>query len=113
MEFEDVSAEVEWGCRRVAAAFGLAKWCKQPTDNPTLLFFERKLESEGVNLDLMARGLYRLEFEAKEKVEDVLSQLPELTAHEKLELRPSFPREFWPQKWLDEEEMANRLGEAR
>jgi hypothetical protein len=33
--------------------------------------------------------------------ESVLSQLPPLTAHEKLELRLSLPREFWPQKWAD------------
>ena len=45
----------------------------------------------------MAQGLYRLGFES--------SELPplSLTAHEKLELRLSMPREFWPQKWLDEE----------
>ena len=48
---------------------------------------------------LMARGLYRLGFED----EGVLSQLPPLSAHEKLEVRLSMPREFWPQKWRDEE----------
>ncbi|BCM88905.1 hypothetical protein IAD21_00747 [Abditibacteriota bacterium] len=47
----------------------------------------------------MAYGLYRLGFED----EGILSQLPPISAHEKLELRFSMPREFWPQKWLDEE----------
>lgn len=47
----------------------------------------------------MARGLYRLDFED----EDIFSQLPALSAHEKLELRLFLPREFWPQKWRDEE----------
>ncbi|RYX82865.1 hypothetical protein EON83_17295 [bacterium] len=46
----------------------------------------------------MARGLYCLGFED----EAILSQLPPLSAHEKLELRLGMPREFWPQKWLDE-----------
>jgi hypothetical protein len=49
--------------------------------------------------DLMVRGLYCLGFED----EGVLSQLPPLSNHEKLELRLSLPREFWPQKWRDEE----------
>lgn len=48
--------------------------------------------------ELAARGLYRLGFED----EPILSQLPQLSAHEKVELRLSMPREFWPQKWLDE-----------
>ncbi len=51
----------------------------------------------------LARGLYRLGFED----ESILSQLPALSAHEKLELRLSMPREFWPQKWLDEETPAH------
>ncbi|BCM88420.1 hypothetical protein IAD21_00251 [Abditibacteriota bacterium] len=49
--------------------------------------------------DLFARVLYRLGFEE----ESVLSQLPTLSMHEKLELRLSMPREFWPKQWLDEE----------
>ncbi|RYX80177.1 hypothetical protein EON83_29760 [bacterium] len=49
--------------------------------------------------EIMAQGLYRLGFED----EAVLSELPQLSNHEKLELRLSLPREFWPQKWLDEE----------
>ncbi|BCM92499.1 hypothetical protein IAD21_04379 [Abditibacteriota bacterium] len=49
--------------------------------------------------EFFARALYRLGIED----EYVLSQLPELSAHEKLELRLSMPREFWPQKWLDED----------
>lgn len=47
---------------------------------------------------VLARGLYRLGLD-----EDVLSQLPPLSADERAELRHSMPREFWPQKWLDEE----------
>ena len=50
--------------------------------------------------DLMRRGLYRLGFED----EGVLTRLNvSLTAHEKLELRLSMSREFWPQTWLDGE----------
>ncbi|RYX83330.1 hypothetical protein EON83_15010 [bacterium] len=47
----------------------------------------------------MARGFYCLGIED----EGTCEQLPPLSAHEKLELRLSLPREFWPQKWLDEE----------
>ncbi|RYX84670.1 hypothetical protein EON83_08515 [bacterium] len=48
----------------------------------------------------MARGLYCLGFED----EDVLAQLNRpLSMHEKIELRLSMPREFWPKKWCDEE----------
>ncbi|RYX80819.1 hypothetical protein EON83_26855 [bacterium] len=54
--------------------------------------------SEGESDLIMARGLYRLGFDD----EAIFSQLP-LTAHEKLELRLSTPRELWPQVWLDEE----------
>ena len=47
----------------------------------------------------MARGLYCLGIED----EAVLAELNHpLTAHEKLELRLSMPREFWPQKWQGE-----------
>ncbi len=48
---------------------------------------------------LMARGLYRLGIED----EAILSQLSPLSVHEKLELRHSMPREFWPKTCLDEE----------
>lgn len=47
----------------------------------------------------IARALYRLGVEDQ----SVLSQFPQLSAHEKLELRFSLPREFWPKTWLDEE----------
>ncbi len=49
----------------------------------------------------MARGLYRLGFDEPA----ILAQLPQLSAHEKLELRLSMPREFWPQRWLEAEEI--------
>lgn len=49
--------------------------------------------------EVMVRGLYCLGIED----EKVLAELPQLSAHEKLELRLSMPHEFWPQKWLDEE----------
>ncbi|RYX82720.1 hypothetical protein EON83_18045 [bacterium] len=48
---------------------------------------------------LIARAFYRLGFED----EIIFSTLPELSTHEKLELRLSMPREFWPQKWLEGE----------
>jgi hypothetical protein len=48
--------------------------------------------------ELAARGLCRLGFDD----EDILRQLPGITAHEQLELRRSMPREFWLQKWFDE-----------
>ncbi len=48
----------------------------------------------------LAHSLYRLGFEDQ----GVLRELNHpLSAHEKLELRLSMPREFWPQRWLDEE----------
>lgn len=56
-------------------------------------------EVDPVYSQMMARGLYRLGFEDQ----SVWSQLPFLCAHEKLELRLSLPREFWPKPWLDEE----------
>lgn len=46
----------------------------------------------------MSRALYCLGFDN----ETISSQLPHLSAHEKLELRLGLPREFWPQKWLRE-----------
>lgn len=49
------------------------------------------------HLEFMARGLYRLGFTD----ESILQQLPTLSAHEKLELRLSMPREFWPEGWLE------------
>lgn len=46
----------------------------------------------------MTQGLYRLGIED----EDASSELNStLSAHEKLELRLSLPREFWPKTWLD------------
>lgn len=47
----------------------------------------------------LVRGLYCLGFE--DSVINIVNY--PLTSHEKLELRLSLPREFWPQKWLDEE----------
>ncbi len=49
--------------------------------------------------EIMGRALYCLGFGD----EDILAELPELSAHEKLELRLSMPREFWLNAWLDEE----------
>lgn len=47
----------------------------------------------------MARGLYRLGIED----EAILAALNQpLSMHEKLELRLSMPRVFWPQSWLNE-----------
>ncbi|RYZ80870.1 MAG: hypothetical protein EOP04_25050 [Proteobacteria bacterium] len=50
--------------------------------------------------EIMARALYRLGVE--DEAELTKLEWP-LSAHEKSELRLSLPREFWPQKWLDEE----------
>ncbi len=48
----------------------------------------------------IARALYCL----GQGTDDVLARLNySLSAHEKLELRLSLPREFWPKTWLDEE----------
>lgn len=48
---------------------------------------------------LMARALYRLGFEDG----GVLRQLNSpLSNHEKMELRLSMPREFWPRQWVEE-----------
>jgi hypothetical protein len=50
--------------------------------------------------ELMMRGLFRLGID-----ETLLVPLEHpLSAHEKLELRLSLPREFWPKTWLDEEQ---------
>ncbi len=140
MESEDVSAEVEWEARRVAAAFGVEEWestaafddaswvefdgCSASTaiwcailDDGTIEQIsvgerphsclvemeEGRLEgitSEVEYRELMARGLFRM------GVDDpyILRTLNcPLSAHEKLELRVSLPREFWPKKWLDED----------
>ncbi len=65
----------------------------------TLAYFSPYLGVKlGGNDVLMARGLYRLGFET----EIASSRLPQLLPEEKTELRFSFPREFWPQSWLDE-----------
>ncbi|RYX80991.1 hypothetical protein EON83_26030 [bacterium] len=48
---------------------------------------------------ILACGLYRLGIEEGEAWDELNLTL---TAHEQLELRLGFPREFWPQKWLDE-----------
>lgn len=54
---------------------------------------------EGANVELFARAFYRLGFDE----EAVLAQLPLLSAHEKIGLRLTFPREFWPKQWIEEE----------
>lgn len=52
------------------------------------------------NGNLLACGLYRLGIEDA----DVCAMLNHpLSTHEKMELRLSMPREFWPQKWRDAE----------
>lgn len=56
------------------------------------------LIDQGVFREEMACWLYRLGFEEQ----SVLSQLPMLTMHEKIELRLSLPPKFWPKKWLEE-----------
>jgi hypothetical protein len=140
MEFEDVSEEVDWEARRVAAAFGLVEWDEQGescgdlfsssrkqdfevrccidnqarlfdlhienVDDPTTIYCDVELQPEFYCVpcfgnpsynELMARGLYRLGFDDPA----LSSQLPELNAHEKLELRLSMPCEFWPKTWQD------------
>ncbi|RYF52072.1 MAG: hypothetical protein EOO38_01430 [Cytophagaceae bacterium] len=57
------------------------------------------LIDQGVLREEMAGWLYCLGFDD----ENVLSRLPALTMHEKMELRLSISREFWSQKWRDEE----------
>jgi hypothetical protein len=47
----------------------------------------------------MARVLFKLGHDTS----FIEEHFDTLSAHEKLELRLSMPREFWPQKWLDEE----------
>ncbi len=51
----------------------------------------------------MACGLYRLGIEDEEALSELNSTL---SAHEKLELRLSMPREFWPKTWPNEEKAA-------
>jgi hypothetical protein len=65
-----------------------------------------KLETETSDSQMlfrehMVRTLYRLGIEMED--EQWLAPLNvSLSHHEKLELRLSMPREFWPKKWLDE-----------
>lgn len=47
----------------------------------------------------MVRGLYRLGLEEP----SLIAELPTLSAHEKLELSLSLPREFWPKAWIEKE----------
>lgn len=56
---------------------------------------------ESTTGSLMSRGLYRLGVSD----ETLYSQLPPLNTHEQLELRLSMPREFWPQMWIEEEDV--------
>ncbi|RYX83241.1 hypothetical protein EON83_15345 [bacterium] len=51
-------------------------------------------------IEPMVRGLYCLGVEDKEE-QLLLSINSPLSAHEKLELRLSMPREFWPQSWMN------------
>lgn len=59
-----------------------------------------KIESPHCHNELIVRGLYCLGFDETDLQRRSQGQL---TAHEQLELRLSMPREFWPQKWLDQE----------
>ncbi|RYF51008.1 MAG: hypothetical protein EOO38_04295 [Cytophagaceae bacterium] len=47
----------------------------------------------------MARVLFKLGHD----LSFIEEHFDTLSAHEQMELRLSMPREFWPQKWLDEE----------
>ncbi|BCM90160.1 hypothetical protein IAD21_02011 [Abditibacteriota bacterium] len=141
---EDISEQIEWECKRVAAAFRVEQW--EFVEGPmrfhggiargiepllgalihwdinrytgtltrleamelekSQLLARLDLRFKRVNLylweggqEVMAQGLYCLGIDD----EGVLAQLPTLSAHEQLELRLSMSREFWPQKWLDEE----------
>lgn len=104
MEWPEFVRYVGWiGCAKVALLMckgGVPKRLNIGSHGTGCDFdFEYKLvEDYGHSHELMARGLYCLGFED----ESILSQLPELSAHERLELRLNFPREFWPQSWLDE-----------
>ncbi len=148
MEFEVLSEEVEWECKRVVAAFGVTGWTQRNLHKESELLFDATGESFRVmwwisslplapilllaievrpprgregkatwltsyesnfqyevrevgesTRELMARGLYCLCVENQ----NISDQLPALSAHEKLELRLSMSREFWPQKWFEEE----------
>jgi hypothetical protein len=143
MEFDGLSADVEWEAKRVAAAFGveelsvsftivgvyadfegyvrgtLVTWDIEldtlilggisigrfPDDYSQVVYRIKEgdqwvCESNSADGELMARGLYCLDIQD----EGVLAELDSpLTAHEKLELKLSMPREFWPKTWLDEE----------
>ena len=131
MDVEDVDERIERETRRVAAAFSAQEFCfndgyMAQVEGATLMWFIDEetaqvdnilLVSPGDSIGLvwdvpsafdyrfsrhgtmLARGLYRLGFQDK----NVLRRMPVLTAHEKLELRLSMPREFWPQTWLEED----------
>ncbi len=53
-----------------------------------------------IPLEPIVRALYQLGYDCS--LLENQARRPPLTAHEKLELRLSMPREFWPKKWLEE-----------
>jgi hypothetical protein len=90
--------EIEWSISE-SGLFDVA--IAHPNYERTVSYFLNlpncKPDPNGTTDDFMAKGLFLLGFD-----DEILNELPELTAHEKIELRLSFPREFWPKKWLDE-----------
>lgn len=51
--------------------------------------------------ELLMQGLYRLGVDSNDLLREFSVGL--FSAHQIMELRLSLPREFWPQKWIDEE----------
>ena len=131
MEVEDLDERIEREARRVAAAFSVQEFSFNDgyiaqVEGATLMWFIDQethkvdnilLVSPGDTIGLvwdvpsafdyrlsrhghlLARALYRLGFSD----EEVWIRMPVLSEHEKMELRLSLPREFWPQTWLEEE----------
>ena len=77
--------------------------CTESVWEPWATMENPYFQSPPVFREHMAHTLYCLGIDIEDE-QDLAFLDVSLSAHEKLELRLSMPREFWPQKWLDEEE---------
>lgn len=66
--------------------------CPKSIEEPDYFFNRPRRHRE------VLKAAYRLGYDIS-----LFPHLGELTAHEKMEMRLSMPREFWPKNWLDEE----------
>ncbi len=55
------------------------------------------------NSRILAPELARVLYKLGHSIEWIEANFDTITAHEQLELQRELPREFWPQRWLEEE----------